>query len=91
MRAKKSARAKKPTSVKKPTQYVSQERMREIAENTYEAVIVTALEARRINLHNKMLGTQEDRAEKVTTIALDRLLGDKLRYNYQETGNDETE
>ncbi len=78
-------------SAKKSTQYVSQERMREIAENTYEAVIVTALEARRINLHNKMLGTQEDRAEKVTTIALDRLLGDKLRYNYQETGNDETE
>ncbi len=73
----------------KPTQYISQERMREVAENIYEAVMITALEARRINLHNKMLGTQEDRAEKVTTMALDRLLGDKLRYDYQPAGDDE--
>ncbi len=73
----------------KPTQYISQERMREVAENIYEAVMITALEARRINLHNKMLGTQEDRAEKVTTMALDRLLGDELRYDYQPAGDDE--
>ena len=73
----------------KPTQYISQERMREVAENIYEAVMITALEARRINLHNKMLGTQEDRSEKVTTIALDRLLGDELRYDYQEAPDDE--
>ena len=73
----------------KPTQYISQERMREVAENIYEAVMITALEARRINLHNKMLGTQEDRAEKVTTMALDRLLGDELRYDYLPAGDDE--
>ena len=73
----------------KPTQYISQERMREVAENIYEAVMITALEARRINLHNKMLGTQEDRAEKVTTIALDRLLDNELRYDYQPAGDDE--
>jgi DNA-directed RNA polymerase subunit K/omega len=78
-------------NAKKPTQYISQERMRDVAENIYEAVMITALEARRINLHNKMLGTQEDRAEKVTTIALDRLLGDELRYDYQSAGNDGTE
>lgn len=76
-------------NARKPTQYISQERMREVAENIYEAVMITALEARRINLHNKMLGTQEDRSEKVTTIALDRLLGDELRYDYQETADDE--
>ncbi|MCY4544758.1 MAG: hypothetical protein OXD39_05910 [Gemmatimonadetes bacterium] len=73
----------------KPTQYISQERMREVAENIYEAVMITALEARRINLHNKMLGTQEDRAEKVTTMALDRLLGNELRFDYQPAGDDE--
>lgn len=73
----------------KSTQYISQERMREVAENIYEAVMITALEARRINLHNKMLGTQEDRSEKVTTIALDRLLGDELRYDYQVDADDE--
>ncbi len=76
-------------NARKPTQYISQERMREVAENIYEAVMITALEARRINLHNKMLGTQEDRSEKVTTIALDRLLGDELRYDYQEAADDE--
>lgn len=78
-------------NARKATQYISQERMRDVAENIYEAVMITALEARRINLHNKMLGTQEDRAEKVTTIALDRLLGDELRYDYQSAGNDGTE
>ncbi len=78
-------------NARRATQYISQERMRDVAENIYEAVMITALEARRINLHNKMLGTQEDRAEKVTTIALDRLLGDELRYDYQSAGNDETE
>ena len=72
----------------KPTEYISQERMRAVAENIYEAVMITALEARRINLHNKMLGTQEDRAEKVTTMALDRLLSDELRYDYQPAGDD---
>ncbi len=78
-------------STKKPTLFVSQERMREIADNTYEAVMVSALEARRINLHNKMLGTQEDRSEKVTTIALERLLGDELRYHYLEIESDEAD
>ncbi len=78
-------------NARRPTQYISQERMRDVAENIYEAVMITALEARRINLHNKMLGTQEDRAEKVTTIALDRLLGDELNYDYQSAGNDEAE
>ncbi|MCY3771395.1 MAG: hypothetical protein OXG98_05170 [Gemmatimonadetes bacterium] len=78
-------------NTRRSAQYISQERMRDAAENIYEAVMVTALEARRINLHNKMLGTQEDRAEKVTTIALDRLLGDELRYDYQSAGNDEAE
>lgn len=73
----------------KTTQYISQERMRAIADNIYEAVMVTAMEARRINLHNKMLGTQEDRAEKVTTMALDRLLGDELNYDYQPVAEDE--
>lgn len=73
----------------KTAQYISQERMREVAENIYEAVMVTAMEARRINLHNKMLGTQEDRAEKVTTMALDRLLDDELNYDYQPAGEDE--
>ena len=76
-------------SARKPTQFVSQERMREVADNIYEAVMVTSMEARRINLHNKMLGTQEDRAEKVTTIALDRLLGDELAYDYQAAGDEE--
>jgi|GEM_PF-1700588 len=78
-------------SSKNSSQYVSQERMREIAENTYEAVMVASLEARRINLHNKMLGTQEDRANKVTTIALDRLLGNELRFDYQATADSEGE
>ena len=78
-------------NARRSTQYISQERMRDVAENIYEAVMITALEARRINLHNKMLGTREDRAEKVTTIALDRLLGDELHYDYQSAGNDEAE
>ncbi len=73
------------------TQYTSQERMRDVTENIYEAVMITALEARRINLHNKMLGTQEERAEKVTTIALDRLLGGELRFDYQPAEHDEAE
>ncbi len=78
-------------STKKPTQFVSQERMREIADNTYEAVMVSAMEARRINLHNKMLGTQEDRSEKVTSIALARLLGDELRYDYLPDEGEDSE
>ena len=73
----------------KTTQYISQERMRRVADNIYEAVMVTAMEARRINLENKMLGTQDDRAEKVTTVALDRLLGDELNYDYQPAPEDE--
>ena len=78
-------------NTRRSTQYISQERMRDVAENIYEAVMITALEARRINLHNKMLGTQEDRAEKVTTIALDRLLGDELHYDYQAPPSEEVE
>ena len=68
-------------------QYISQEVMRKKIPNTYEAVIVSALEARRINLHNKMLGTQEDREVKVTTEAMGRLLDDKLKYIFKKEKN----
>lgn len=64
--------------------YISQEVMRAKIPNTYEAVIVAAREARRINLHNKMLGTQEDRAIKVTSEALGRLLNDELYYEFKK-------
>ena len=43
-------------------QFISQGLMREKIPNTYESIVVAAREARRINLNNKMLGTQEDRA-----------------------------
>ena len=76
----------KPTQPTQPDgiQYISQEAMRAKIPNTYEAVIVAALEARRINLHNKILGTQEDRAIKVTSEALGRLLNDELQYSFKE-------
>jgi DNA-directed RNA polymerase omega subunit len=64
--------------------YISQELMRAKIPNTYEAVIVAAREARRINMHNKMLGTQEDREVKVTTEALGRLLADELHYKFKD-------
>lgn len=68
----------------KDLNYISQELMRDKIPNTYEAVIVSAREARRINLENKMLGTQEDREMKVTTEALERLLNDELNYSFKK-------
>ena len=64
-------------------QFISQGLMRDKILNTYESIVVAAREARRINLNNKMLGTQEDRETKVTTEALERLLDDKLRYTFK--------
>ena len=64
-------------------QFISQGLMRDKIPNTYESIVVAAREARRINLNNKMLGTQEDRETKVTTEALERLLDDKLRYTFK--------
>ncbi|MEE2992591.1 MAG: DNA-directed RNA polymerase subunit omega [Gemmatimonadota bacterium] len=65
---------------KDTVQFISQGLMREKIPNTYESIVVAAREARRINLNNKILGTQEDRETKVTTEALERLLDDKLHY-----------
>ena len=74
---------------KNDIKYVSQERMRGITGNIYEAVMISALEARRINLEKKMLGTQEESKEKVTTVALDRLLGDELHHDYRSSEDKE--
>jgi DNA-directed RNA polymerase omega subunit len=60
--------------------YVSQEVLRNQVSNTYEGVMIAARAARLINLQLKMLGTQNERDEKVTTTALNRLLEAKLRY-----------
>jgi len=73
----------------KRTQFVSQESMRSVVNNTYEAVMVTAMEARRINLRDRMLGIEEDRTDKVTTIALDKLLNEELHFAYQAKEEEE--
>ncbi len=83
MKAKKDT-AKSKKGAMKPKkdipQFISQGLMRDKIPNTYESIVVAAREARRINLNNKILGTQEDRETKVTTEALERLLDDKLHY-----------
>lgn len=64
--------------------FFSQEKMREVVSNTYEAVMVAAREARRINVHLKMVGTEEERSEKVTNLALNRFLQREINYDIKE-------
>lgn len=68
--------------------FISQERMCEKISNTYESVMVAAREARRINAHLKMVGTEDERGEKVTSLALDRLMNDEINYNYKASKDD---
>ena len=86
MKAKKDTAKSKKSAMKAKKdipQFISQGLMRDKIPNTYESIVVAAREARRINLNNKILGTQEDRETKVTTEALERLLDDKLRYTFK--------
>ena len=69
--------------------FISQETMCKKISNTYESVMVAAREARRINTHLKMVGTEDDRGEKVTSIAIDRLLNDEIHYNIKDDGSEE--
>ena len=81
MRKKKKAKVEEPVE---PDRFVSQEKMRSKTENTYESVMVAAREARRINLHLKMVGSEADRSIKVTSEAMGKLLGDELNFDYKD-------
>lgn len=64
--------------------------MEEIIEkinNRYEAIRVLAREARRINTIIRMAG--EEVEEKPTTIAINRLVEGKVKYNYEEPGKEQ--
>ena len=63
--------------------FVSQEKMRNKTENTYEAVMISAREARRINLHLRMVGDEVDRSIKVTSEAMKRLLDNDVLFDYK--------
>jgi DNA-directed RNA polymerase omega subunit len=65
---------------KQGTGYISQEMVRKSVSNTYEAVMVTARAARQLNLQNQMVGTEDDRSDKVTSLALQHLLNNKIKY-----------
>lgn len=67
-----------------PDRFVSQDKMRDKTENTYEAVMVSAREARRMNLHLKMTGSEIDQSIKVTSEAMKRLLSDEIHFDYHK-------
>lgn len=60
--------------------YVSQALLRQDIPNTYEAVMVAARMARLMNLQLNMIGAPAEREEKVTTVALRRVLERKVNY-----------
>ena len=82
MRKKKSKAMK--TEPVEPDRFVSQDKMRNKTENTYEAVMVSAREARRMNLHLNMVGSETDRSIKVTSEAMKRLLSDEVHFDYND-------
>ncbi len=55
--------------------------------NRYEAIRVLAREARRINTIIRMSG--EEIEDKPTTIAINRLIEGKVKYNYEEPGKEQ--
>lgn len=63
--------------------FIAAEGVRKRVPNIYEAVIVAACEGRRLNIRAKMLGTDDERAEKMTTLALQRLLDGKVHFAYK--------
>lgn len=60
--------------------YVSQDVLRQDIPNTYEAVMVAARSARLMNIQLNMVGAPAEREEKVTTVALRRVLDKKVKY-----------
>lgn len=62
--------------------FISQDMICKRIPNTYEAVMVAAREARRLNLRAKMFG-EELGPEKTTTVALMRLLNGEVHYDYR--------
>ncbi|MBN1163895.1 MAG: DNA-directed RNA polymerase subunit omega [Candidatus Krumholzibacteriota bacterium] len=56
-------------------------------ENRYEAIRVIAREARRINTLIHLSG--EEIEEKPTTIAINRLIEGKVKYKYEEPGEEQ--
>ena len=63
--------------------FISSEEVRKTISNTYEAVMAAAREARRLNARMKMLGMDEEKLEKMTSIALQRLLDGKVYCAYK--------
>ena len=55
-------------------------------DNRYEAIRVIAREARRINTIIQMSG--EEIEEKPTSIAINRLVEGKVKYKYEEPGEE---
>lgn len=72
-----------------PDRFVPQEKIRAKTDNTYEGVMIASREARRLNVHLKMLGTELDRSVKVTSTALDRFLADEVYYDYKNKSEDD--
>jgi hypothetical protein len=54
------------------------EELANIGINPYEAVVAASLEARRLNTERLMSGTAEG-PEKMTTVALDRVVNSKVK------------
>lgn len=58
------------------------EKILESIDNRYEAIRVIAKEARRINTLIRLSGEELD--EKPTTIAINRMVEGKVKYEYEE-------
>jgi len=58
------------------------EKILESVDNRYEAIRVIAKEARRINTLIRLSGEELD--EKPTTIAINRMVEGKVKYEYEE-------
>lgn len=64
--------------------FIASEEVRKKILNTYEAIMVAAHEGQRLNARARMLGTKDEKAEKMTTIALERLLDGQIKYKYKQ-------
>ena len=60
----------------------SMEKILETIDNRYEAIRVIAKEARRVNTLIRLSGEEFD--EKPTTIAINRMIEGKVKYQYEE-------
>ncbi len=85
----KRKKKKAPVEIVVPDRFVSQEKVRDKTDNTYEGVMISSREARRMNTHIKMLGTELDRSIKVTSTAMERFLDGDVYFDYKNKSADE--